>query len=65
MENVTGKDLTPFAYTFAYSAPSLAPLRPVTIPIAEASQLLRGLVQHVLSPACDFIIISDLIASKL
>ncbi len=29
-------------------------LRHVKIPITEAAQLLRGLVQHVLSRRCDF-----------
>jgi len=35
-------------------APCSTSLHPVTIPIAEAVQLLRGLVQHVLSPWRDF-----------
>jgi len=51
-----GADLqpSPTGPSIVNQAQCSAGLRHVTIPIAEAAQRLRGLVQHVLSPWRDF-----------
>ena len=54
-ENFRRRSQRPYSGHFIFThVPCSAALRHVTIPIAEAAQWLRGLVQHVLSPHRSF-----------